>query len=330
MGLKNPFKKIGKAVKKTVKKTGNAAKKVGSAVKKTAKKTGSAVKNVAKSSGNAVKKVGSAVKKTAKTTGRVVKNAAKSSGSTVRRGVRKTGSAIKKTAKATGRIVKNVAKKVTKTGNFNLNCHFLICHSQASFSDEQVENWINERVLLAEKLYAMKPKLKIKSSFSRVKNGNEFLKMEFSSNKKYNAFMNKKFDNISKYFTSGRLNFLVADEWKVEGEVSCGKAFFNYYLGWRKHAVYLQKDCNTTTFSHEMGHIFDLQHTFKKGGLCTSKYPKREGGTSKNGRSNIMDYDIGDNVVYLNDCQERVAALRRRRYMTLTGKTKYYKLAGLV
>ncbi|WP_346883710.1 hypothetical protein [uncultured Algibacter sp.] len=311
MSIKNRLKNLRK-------KAGNVLKGAGKTIKNNAKSIGGTIKKNAK-------KVGGAVKKTTKTTGRVVKNTAKSSIGVAK----KVGRVAKKGAKATGRTVKNVAKKVTKTTDFNLNCHFLICHNEADFTDVQVKSWINKRVLLAEKMYDTKPKLKIKSSFSRVKNGNKFLTMEFSTGKDYNAFMNKKFDNISKYFTSGKLNFLVADYWKIAGKEPCGKAFFNFYPGWKKHAVYLRRNCKTTTFPHELGHVFGLMHTFIKGGLCTSKYSKKEGSTKKDGRSNLMDYDRA-NIVYLNTCQQRVAALTRRRHMTITGKVKYYKLSGFV
>lgn len=304
MSLRRKLKNLGKKAKKTVKNAGKA-------IKNTVTAPGKTIKNAPKNTGrilkNSAKTIGRIVKKTTKTTGRVVKNS----------------------AKTTGRVMRRTAAKVTKTANFKLKCHFLICHDKQTFTDQEVQKWIDERIELAEILYAMKPKLKIKSSFSRVHSGNQFMDMKFDSKKKYNAFMNKNFDNISKFFTSGQLNFLVANDWSVGNKNLCGKAFFEFYPGWKKHAVYLKKNCSVGTFSHELGHIFGLFHTFEKGGLCTRNYSKVKGGTKKNGRSNLMDYERENNV-YINDCQERAAAAARRRHLTVTGKIKYYKLAGLI
>lgn len=275
------------------------------------------LRNLGRKTKNAAKKVGSTVKKVTKSTGKAIKN-----------GANKVGSAVKITTKKAVRAIKNTGKKVLKIGDFKLNCHFLICHSKTEFSDEEVEVWIAKRIAHAEKLYAMKPRLKIRPSFSRVKNGEEFLKLKFFSGKDYNAFMNKKFDNISGFLKKGKLHFLITEEWSIEGKQPCGKAFFMHYPGWKKHAIYLRRYCGLSTFSHELGHVFGLLHTFEKVGLCTRKYPKRKGGTKKNGRSNLMDYERENNV-YINDCQERLAAATRRRLITVTGKVKYYKLSGL-
>lgn len=330
-GARKLRKKVGGALKGAGKVLKNAATTTGGGIKKAANATGSAAKKVTKATG-------SMAKKSVRTAGGGIKKATRTTGGVLKKSAVRTGSAVKKTARATGRVVKNITKKVTKTGSFNLNCHFLICHSEEDFTDKQVQSWINERVLLAEKLYAMKPKLKVKSTFSRVKDGRYLVNKSFSSGKEYNAFMNTHFDNVSKHFTSGRLHFLVANYWAIDNSAPCGRAFFPMFPGWKKHAIYLRKKpentpilkkCSVHTFSHELGHVFGLMHTFQKGGLCTATYSKREGSTNKNGRSNLMDYKRVP-TVYLNDCQERVAALTRRRHMTVTGKTKYHKLSGLI
>jgi hypothetical protein len=322
MSLRRKFRNLGIKVK-------NGAKKVGSTVKKTVtkpvttvKKVGRAVKNTVTKPATTAKKVGRAVKKVVKTSSRKVKNGAK-----------KVGGVVKNAARTTGRVVKNTAKRITKTADFKLNCHFFICHDEVAFTDVEVKNWIEERVKVAENLFAMKPRLKINYSFSRVKNGSNFLTMDFKSNKDYSSFMNKRFDNTSNFFRSGSLNFLVADSWSVEEKNLCGKAFFPIYPGWKKNAVYMKKDCRTATFSHEIGHVLGLHHTFERGGLCTAKYPKRKGGTFKNNRINLMDYEVNGiraSSVFINDCQERAAAMTRRRLMSVTGKVKYRRLSGWI
>jgi hypothetical protein len=319
MSLRRKFRNLGRKVK-------NGAKKVGSTVKKaitkpvtTVKKVGAAVKNTFTKPVTTTKKVGSAVKKVVKTSSRKVKNGAK-----------KVGGVVKNAARTTGRVVKNTVKKITKTADFKLNCHFFICHDEVDFTDNEVTTWIEERVKVAENLFAMKPGMKIKYSFSRVKNGNDFLIMDFKSDKDYSALMNNKFDNKANFLRSGSLNFLVADAWKVEGKGMCGKAFFPLYPGWKKHAIYLDKDCSISTLSHEIGHVLGLHHTFERGGLCTANYKKKKGATEKNGRINLMDYGRDGKIVFINDCQERTAAMTRRRLMSVTGKIKYRRLSGWI
>ena len=247
----------------------------------------------------------------------------------------------------TGRVVKKYARRVLKISDFKLNVHFVIAHLKNEFPDKDVEQCIDDRLKVAEQQFAMYPSLKFgKVSFSRTTKAP--LNKRFTKGFDYQKFMNKHFDIKSKLITKGELLFLVVDQWAVsskafkKGEMKdlCGKAFFPSYPGWKKHAIILQKSCKAYVFSHELGHVFGLKHTFAKG-LCTRKYKKGEKGKSstfKNGGMNLMDYRtnlsgtqiINLNHFNLNDCQERRAALARRRYMTVGGKTNYLKLKGLI
>lgn len=317
-----------------------ALKNLGRKLKKTAKKVGKGTKTVAKTTGrmtkNTAKKVGKGTKTVAKTTGRVTKNSAQ-----------KVCAAAKNVGQTTGRVIRKYGRRVLKISDFKLNVRFVIAHSKGDFPDAEVEQWIDERLLIAEQQFAMKPRLKF-ANVSYFRTTKAPLTKEFNKGFDYQKFMNKNYDNKSKLITKGEVLFLVVDRWKVSSKAFkkremkglCGKAFFPAYPGWKKHAILLQKDCLPYVFTHELGHVFGLRHTFDKG-LCTKKYEKGEKGKSStydNGRMNIMDYltnlDTPQvdrlNDLFLNDCQERRAALARRGYMTVGGKTNYLKLKGLI
>ena len=342
---KNTTKKVGKGTKKVAKTTGrvtkNTAKKVGKGTKKVAKTTGRVTKNTAK-------KVGKGTKKVAKTTGRVTKNTAKKVGKGTKKVAKKVGSSAKKVAVKTGGVVKRNVRRALNISDFRLNVHFVIAHSKKDFPDQEVLAWIENRLRIAEELFSMKPRLKFaKMTFSRRKDVP--LDKQFIKGFDYQKYMNKNFDNKSKLITKGALVFLVIDQWAVsskafkKGEMKnlCGKAFFPHYPGWKKHGIILQKDCDEFVFSHELGHVLGLHHTFSKVGLCTRKYKKGESGKSstfKVNTMNLMDYrtNLSEQQKnrlgrrFLNDCQQKAAALARRRYMTIGGKTNYLKLKGII
>ncbi|MEM7456739.1 MAG: M12 family metallo-peptidase [Planctomycetota bacterium] len=337
--LRRKLRNLGSKIKR-------GAKKAGSGIKKAAKKTGSGIKKAAKKTGSGIKKAtrktGSGVRNVAKKTGSGVKKAARKVGGGVKRTARKTGSAIKTAAVKTGGVIKRTARRALKLSDFNLKLRFVITQDKSAFPDAAVEKWIKERVRLAEKIFAMKPRLKIKYEFVRRTrvNGKQIRTKVFDREVDYSRFMNRHFDNSAKGIVNGCLVMLVVDDWKVAKsrfkkgtpEGMCGKAFFPRYPGWRKHAVVVDRDCAASTFVHELGHVFGLRHTFEKGGACTTRYKKGESGkgaTRNNGRINVMDYRRGELDVFLNKCQEKAAAFARRRYMLPNGKVNYLKLKGI-
>lgn len=337
--IKNLGKKAGKGIKNVTKAIGSEIKETGTDVKKKVERVGKASERLTKKTGRKIKNVAKKVVSEVKETGTDAKKKVQRVGRATERFGKNTDRKVKNVAKTTGRVVRRNTQKVLNISDFNLKLHFKICHSKRKFSDVEVENWIEERIALAQKLFAMKPSLRLSYTFSRVKNGAGLLEKSFPKGADYNRFMNDFFDNQAKSITKGSLVFLVVNRWVVstkrfkKGEMRglCGKAFFPYYSGWRKHAIVLQKSntCGVDVFSHELGHIFGLHHTFEKAGICTRNYPKTKGGTNKNNQSNLMDYKRASKV-YLNDCQERTAALFRRRYMTINGKVNYLKLKGIL
>ncbi len=359
-GVKKGARTVGSEIKDTGKDVRRVSKKVGKGVKKGARTVGSEIKDTGKDVRRVSKKVGKGVKKGAKATGSEIKDAGKFVGKKTKKGAIKVGRVAKKTTVKVGKKIKeeagdakdfivDTAEKVLNISDFKLKTHFIICYDKASFPDADVKKWIERRLKLAEKIFSMKPALKMSYSFERHKNGNKMLNKRFTKGASYNRFMNKHFDNMSKGIIKGKLVFLVAEGWAVsnktfkKGEMInlCGKALFPLYPGWKKHAIYLSRNCGTDTFAHELGHVFSLRHTFEKGGLCCADYKKGEKGKSstyKNGKMNLMDYKTNltsteETIVRresLNKCQRRAAALGRRRYMLITGHTNYLKLKGLV
>jgi len=99
--IRNPVRKIGRAVRKAAKKVGQGVRKVGKGIKKVASKAKSGVKRLAAKTKAAIKKAGSKLKGAAKK----AKDKAKSA-------IKKLKSHAKKVAKAPGNLAKKVRDKL--------------------------------------------------------------------------------------------------------------------------------------------------------------------------------------------------------------------------
>ncbi len=350
MGRLNLKRKVRNLGKKTKRKVKNLGKKSKDKIKDTSKK----VKSLGKRSKDKLKGAGKKVKKVAKKAVSEVKDKR----ATIKRKRKKVTKAMKdrvvcgrkntrKKARKLGGLLKRNAKRVLNLNDFKLNVHFVICHDQRSFPDKRVDAWIEDRLEIAERLFAMKPRLKIKYSWERHPEGHKFLDLRFTRGVDYNRFMNKHFDHKAKGFFKGKMVFLVVDSLEVSSakfrkkdmRKLGGKAYFPQCFGWSRHAITLTKGSRPYVLSHELGHVFGLHHTFAKGKLCTRKYGKGESGKSstyKNGTMNVMDYAKNltkkqrDTLkVRLNKCQEKTAAMTRRHYMSVNGKVNYLRIKGL-
>ena len=99
--IRNPVRKIGRAVRKAVKKVGQGVRKVGKGIKKVASKAKSGVKRLAAKTKAAIKKAGSKLR-----------GAAKKAKDKVKSSIKKLKSHAKKVAKAPGKLAKKVRDKL--------------------------------------------------------------------------------------------------------------------------------------------------------------------------------------------------------------------------
>jgi len=260
----------------------------------------------------------------------------------------------------------DAGKKKKKVETWNLNIKFVIGTDTWNTQKSALKAFIAEQVQIAEKIFADKPRLKIKYILERkTKLGSQPTnRPTFAKEKEYRKWMDKYVDNVAKSKTDGYITVLVVDQFcfknkkkkarKTGEKYKCpgGKAWFPHWVTpfTRKHGIVVVAGNDKHTLAHELGHIFGLKHTFasyvnvdkklncnkdykpkgKKDGRCRSCKGKRSGSGDKatcSGTANFMDYCFTSKQ-YINTCQKRRAANQRRKYMTKKGKTNYKKLTG--
>gem|GEM_PF-2786668 len=251
---------------------------------------------------------------------------------------------------------------------WEINVKFVIAGKGRSKKEQDaLQAWLKNEARQAEKLYTSSPALVIDESFTYVdsRGGKSLKHIKFRSGKAFHKYMDDHFDIVAQSKTSGYMNVLVTESLTVDKRVfgfktktstPGGKATFPHSVDpfGRKHgpAIVIPRDlpiegdsnkaCGRnykSTFAHELGHIFGLKHSFEPYvmGRCNKgykKWDKGKGGTLKSdGTINLMDYERREangcpRETYLNDCQNKRAARKRKQWMTRDGKVKYKRVRG--
>lgn len=235
-------------------------------------------------------------------------------------------------------------------------------------TEQEITSSISDWVAKAEEIYQRRPSLKISYTIERIqrRGGRNVSEMVFDNMSQYAKFMDDHFDNVAVTKTEGHLTVLITDKLctstyksgKKKGQEKCwgGYAHFPHDVNpfSKKRGISLKSNIDDYTFTHELGHVFGLKHTFEPyvgfNLQCNKSYkpkgrPKGECNSCAEGkiiydtdglpsrcaeRSNLMDY-CSSNIdeEYLNPCQDERASNQRLQYMTKDGKTNYFKLKGL-
>ena len=235
-----------------------------------------------------------------------------------------------------------------------INMQFIIgakeCKNWESKACKYIRKWLRNEIRHTESIYATPPGMKIVPSYSYngSQGGRDLDVIKFKDNKEYHRYMDKHFDHIREcekkyktgknkgkcrqyYLTRGTFRVLVTNGLKVGARNPTGISYFPLF--YRRHApiITVPNTINqiltscpnnyTAILAHELGHVFNLEHTFSRD-VCNGDYQKYEGSsTRKDGTINLMDYKNwypkGDKLYgctrkpYLNNCQRRKAAFER-------------------
>ncbi len=211
------------------------------------------------------------------------------------------------------------------------------------------KKWVEDSIQVAQDLYDADPALVIKATFVQEthRGGRDLNNLNFKNNREFHKFMDDHFDHVAMSRTTGYLQVLVVAPkvdkdgntygLRVGGETPGGKSNFphNVIPFSRKHGPVVMNGSNLSHFAHELGHIQGLKHTFEPytgGSRCNKDYKKGDKGKGDSLRSdgtiNVMDYDRGTRTPYLNSCQAKRAAKKRKQWMTTDGKVKYKLVRG--
>ena len=261
---------------------------------------------------------------------------------------------------------RNYSACVPKCPEWKVNMEFTIgcneCSNWNSNDCKLIRRWLNNEIKTTEMIYDTPPAMKINPTFvyKANKGGRNLDKLSFKNNTAYRKYMDKNFDHVREcekryksgknkgkcrkhYMTRGRVRVLITNELKVKGKKIGGKSYFPTL--YRRHAPILVKPggisnivntCSNkdrSVLAHELGHVFNLEHTFSRD-VCNGDYAKREGSSLKsNGKMNLMDYGLQKSdgcyrVPYLNKCQRNKAALERRLH-SYKCRVNYMFIKGL-
>ncbi len=244
------------------------------------------------------------------------------------------------------------------------NLKVVFYNASTNWSETKVRTEVATWVRIAEQVYRRRPALKIEYEIQRMtrKAGRNLTNLRFDTNAQWAKFMDDHFDNVAVTQTEGHLTVLISDSACAgkdkDGNYKCwgGKAFFPHDVNpfSAKRGLSMTTRVNDYTFTHELGHMLSLKHTFepyvglnlqcnkaykpkgRPGGECNSCpsgkiiYDRENLPSRCDGRANIMDYCTSAiDEEFLNACQEERAANQRLQYMTKDGRTNYWRLKGL-
>ena len=147
--------------------------------------------------------------------------------------------------------------------------------------------------------------------------------------------MRKYFPIVAEDSLNGYFPIIIAEKFQVlkPQKRLCGKTFLpskSLFFG-KRHGMALKRYCALSVFAHELGHIFKLTHTYKKSFTrkdCNKDFKKggkgkRASANYENRIVNLMDSPIDGFKAVLNDCQKRLAAKERERYLNENNQLNY-------
>ena len=232
------------------------------------------------------------------------------------------------------------------------------CSNWESKACRNIVKWLRNEIRFTESIYSTPPGIKIVPSFAYTgrKGGRNLDRLNFKTKREYQRYMDNNFDHVKEckkrykqgknkgkckqyYLTRGAFRMLVTNYLAIADQMLDKNMSFNGFayfpLFSRRHAPILVVPNHlnnvlttcpnkyTAVMAHELGHVFNLQHTFERD-VCNGGYEKREGSSLKaDNTMNLMDYGryfpkhdgkIVWNCAkkpYLNTCQKRKAAFER-------------------
>ncbi len=219
-----------------------------------------------------------------------------------------------------------------------LHLQFIVPYSEEEWPIEALESWIVPRVQLAEQMFNHRPALKLTYEILRqTERGDLDLQtLVFRSNNHFHRYMKRHFPIVAQDSTKGFLPIIISEKFQIlrPKKRLCGKSFLPTRVKpfARRHGIALKKYCAVSILAHELGHVFGLKHTYEhilfrppcNKGYRKGKKGKRDTANYEQRTINLMDLPIGGFQTFLNECQKKIAAKERQRYVYGSGNLNYY------